>query len=981
MSVLRLLVASASSGVMVLAAGAAIAQTSTPPPPPATSTPPVSTPPATTPPPAAGTSVGELVVTGSRIRRTNYNTASPVQIITPDENKAEGLLDPAQALQHSALAAGSVQINNQFSGFVTNGGPGADSISLRGLGSQRTLVLLNGRRLNPAGISGTVAAVDLNVIPDAMVDHYEILKDGASSIYGSDAIGGVVNIITKDKYDGLTLESDNEYPQDHGAGGQYELSAVWGHVANNFHITASLQYFREQAIEIGDLPNGECPLEHQAAPTVSGFNYGRSYANGSPYCNFSQVDDVSTAAGIFVFSPSAPASNPYIPFAQLTYPNFPRITNIATDHLESTVDAQSPFQRFGGTVIGGVDLPNNSEFYFEGLLTNRQSSQNAFLPQFFPAQAGDRAIVANSPFDPFNPAFNAQPVLGLPVTVDSQNVWAGHIVAGLKGDFGGFLQDWKWDAYATYGFARATYTTRFQSSTRVHDALDAVIAPAGTPANLERVNPVNGLTYTCAVDIGTPSSGCVPLNFFESTAQLAVDPVLAYIDGSEQGHTNYDQVIVSGSANGPLFSLPAGMVQGVIGAEFRYDQLLDNPGPEAVSHDYFNLSTAGITQGNEDVGEFYVEGEAPLLKGVPLIDLLTLNVSGRFTDYKTAGSGFTYKFGLNWQINSTLRVRGSYGTSFRGPALFENYLAAQTSFTGATDPCANYGIFDAPSSNIFKNCKSEGLPGNFPGFSSTPEVFTEGALHRLKPETSNNLTIGPVWQPTFADLQVSIDYYRIEVKNEIATLGPSNILNLCYTSTLFRSGSPYCTFLSARDADGNIENIDDSYLNIADQIVSGVDMNWTYRRKFDIGQFTWQGEFTYALEDNQQLIQGSSFQNFTGTFGEPHFVGDTNVSWRQGSWTGTYTLEYLGPQNEQPLTGDPTSRYKEYQEQQFYHTLSLVYQGDKFKVTAGVRNILNSYPPEISNNPSTPTVAEFANGFGNLNLEGRTFFLDVRKSF
>jgi len=988
-SALRRLAFCFVSSAVLVAAGAAAAQdqqggsaapAGTP------ASPPPATPPAVKPAASESTTT-ELVITGSRIRgQTVYNSVSPVEIVTPDEDKAEGIIDPADALQHSALAAGSVQINNQFSGFVTNGGPGADTLSLRGLGSQRTLVLLNGRRLNPAGVSGTVAAVDLNVIPDAMVDHYEILKDGASSIYGSDAIGGVVNIITKDKYDGLTLESDNDLTQ-RGHGNSYELSATYGHVAENFHVTASLQYFRQDELTIGDLPNGKCPPENQFAPTVQGQNYGRSYANGAPYCQFEQVDDVSddgpNTPGLFVFSGSAPASDPYIPFKQNTYPTYPRITNINTDTAEANVDAESPFQRFGATMIGGVDLPNNTEFYFEDLLTNRTSQQAAFLPQFFPADPTTIGMVSSSVFSPFH-GDTVIPVIGAPVSHFTQDVWAGHAVFGFKGDFGTFLSGWKWDTYATYGFSTASYTTQFQDKPNLYNALDAVPAVPGMPANLVRTNPVDGLNYTCNIDLTNPGSGCYPLDWFESTAQFQTDPALKYIDKTETGHTNYEQVVVSGTADGPLFALPAGEVQGVIGAEFRYDALKDNPGPIAAAQDYFNLSTAGITQGNEDVGEVYLETEIPVIKGVPLIDLFSIDASGRFSDYKTAGTGLTYKIGANWQINSTLRVRGTYGTSFRGPALYENYLAAQTSFTSASDPCAMYGINASPTSNLYKNCASEGLSPTGNGFPSTPLVLTQGALGRLKPETSTNLVVGPVWQPTFADLQVGIDYYRIDVKNEISTIGPQNILDLCYDSAQFRSGSPYCTLISPRGSDGSIAQIDDSYLNVAEQIVSGVDFNLDYGYKFDVGQLHVHGEATYALEDNQELIPGTGFTNYVGSWGEPHFVGDVAITWRTHGWKFQWTTNYLGPQSEQSYTGDPTSRYKEYQQQQFYHSISLEYQGDKWRATAGIRDLFDSYPPVESFNPSpgyAPILDQYGNGTGNLQLLGRTFFFQLRKEF
>jgi iron complex outermembrane receptor protein len=932
--------------------------------------------------------VGELIVTGSHIRRTTYNTASPVQVITNEDTRLEGVFDPGAVLQLTPQAAGYAQVNNQLSGFVVNGGPGADTISLRGLGSDRTLVLLNGRRLNPSGVSGTVAAVDLNVIPDALVDRYEILTDGASSIYGSDAIGGVVNIITKDHYDGLNIEANAAIPT--RAGSNEEFSISGGQVRDNYHILFGAQFSNQDGIKIRDLPGGACPLELQQLPTGGGYNFGRSYANGSPYCANTQTNDVSdlSTGGTFVYDPTQPASFPYSPFAQDPFGTVPRHTNIATDPRTADVDALSPVRRFGVTALGGVDLPNNMEFYFEDLVTNRKSEQAAFLPQFFPATFNDAVNVSLTPFNPFVDPVNGpdlvQPILTLPVSQFTQDVWAGRFVFGLKGDFGSHLSGWHWDGSVTYGFSRAQYTETAQLANRVENALQDVVAPAGTPANDMVFNPVDGLNYTCAVNITKPSEHCTPINFFQSSLAFDASPAFKYIDSIQQGHTRYDQVIVSGTADGPLFKLPAGEVQGVLGAEFRYDSLNDTPSIDAINQNLFNLSTSGITKGDEDVGEVYGEVEAPLLRGVPFFDNLTLNLSARYTDYKTSGSDVTYKVGLNWQIIPSVRIRSTYGTSFRGPALFENYLAAQTSFTGATDPCQLYGVNAAPGSNLFKNCASEGLTPTFVGYSSTPEVFTQGALGRLKPETSTNFTIGPVLQPKWANLQFSVDYFRIDVENEIATIGPQNLLNLCYDSADFRSGSPYCTLISPRDASGNIALIDDSYINIARQIISGLDFNLDYRKDFPIGALAVKASFTYNFEDTQTLIPNTAPTNFTGTFGEPHLVGNFDARFRHGAWSALWSSTYFGKQVESGLTGDPISRYNETQEEQWYHTISLTYTGDKWKATAGIRDLLDAYPPVISNNPSTgfaPRVGEFANGYGNLQLYGRTFFFSLSKDF
>jgi iron complex outermembrane receptor protein len=927
-----------------------------------------------------------VVVTGSRIRRTNFNTPAPVQVITTDEGKLQGLVGATAILQGSTAAAGYVQLNGQFSGFVINGGPGIESISLRGLGDQRTLVLLNGQRLNPAGVSGTVAAVDLNVIPNALVDRYEILKDGASSIYGSDAIGGVINIITRDKFDGINIETNDVIPTD-GAGTISEIAVSGGRVRDNYHVLAGFEYYEQDAIRIRDLPGGRCPLELQRLPTGGPYNFGRSYADGSPYCANTQTDFVANldTGQTFVYDATQGPAFPYTLFHQNGFGTVPRITNIATDPRTADVDALSPERHYDFTLLGGVDLPHGVEFYFEDLVTDRQSQQAAFLPQFFPATVPDIISASFSPFNPF-PDF-VQPVMTAPIPDNTQDVWAGRALFGLRGDFGGaFLSGWKWDTTFTYGFSRARYTTQAQLNSKVQNALNAVVAPPGTDPSLVRMNPVDGLGYTCAVNIANPGERCFPIDWFESSAAFASDPALRYIDATDHGHTDYDEIVFNGTADGPLFKLPAGDVQGVLGFEVRWDNLLDYPGRFGVARDYFNLSSAGVTKGSNSVAEVYAEGEAPLLKGMPLFDSLTLNLSGRYTGYQSGGSAGTYKVGVNWQVVPWLRFRATYGTSFRGPALFENFLAAQTSFTGANDPCAMYGANAAPGSNLFKNCASEGLPPTFIGYSATPEVFTQGAQGRLKSETSKNLTVGFVFQPSFADLQVSVTYFNIEVDNEIALLGASNILNLCYDSAQFRNGSPYCTLVSPRDSNNNIALINDSYLNVAVQRVSGVDFSVLYNKKFDFGTFIFDGEATYATEDNQELFPGSGFTNFTGTFGEPRWVADGQVRFRRGDWMATWTTNYLGPQSDYRLTGErPGGRYLESQREQFYHSVSISYDApDKWKATLGVRNIFDKFPPVISNNPDaafTPRVGEFANGYGNLNLFGRSIFVSVSKDF
>ena len=192
-----------------------------------------------------------ITVTGSRLRRDAFNSVSPVQLITREEVTAAGFSSATEALQSTGVTTGGAQINNAFGGFVTDGGPGANTLSLRGLGPERTLILINGRRVAPSGTRGAVGSADLNVLPNAIIDHIEILKDGASSIYGSDAIAGVVNIVTLDDIEGVTFEAQYNSPLD-GGGEQGRVSVVGGCGGDRWSFGGSLEFYDRSELTLAD---------------------------------------------------------------------------------------------------------------------------------------------------------------------------------------------------------------------------------------------------------------------------------------------------------------------------------------------------------------------------------------------------------------------------------------------------------------------------------------------------------------------------------------------------------------------------------------------------------------------------------------------------------------------------------------------------------------------------------------------------------
>ncbi len=229
-----------------------------------------------------------MVVSGSRIKRDNFSSAAPVTIIRNEDAVSAGFTSTAQVLQSTAITGGQGQINNAYGGFVTDGGPGANTIGLRGLGPTRSLVLLNGRRMAPSGTRGSVGAADLNTLPNSIIDRIEVLKDGASSIYGSDAVAGVVNIITKKNLTSFNVDASTSRPVD-GGGNSNNFSISGGQVADNWRFLASYQVNDQESLTLGQRDWTRCNTDYRRTSAGGVVGDWGSYdykdpATGQPKC-------------------------------------------------------------------------------------------------------------------------------------------------------------------------------------------------------------------------------------------------------------------------------------------------------------------------------------------------------------------------------------------------------------------------------------------------------------------------------------------------------------------------------------------------------------------------------------------------------------------------------------------------------------------------------------------------------------------------
>jgi iron complex outermembrane receptor protein len=941
---------------------------------------------------AAG-EIEEIVVTGSRIRRDEFSSASPVQVIDMEMSTLAGLIDTSEILQGSTVAANSTQINNLLGGFVTNGGPGVNTLDLRGLGANKTLVLLNGRRLNPAGTRGTVAAVDLNTLPASVIKRVEILKDGASSVYGSDAVTGVVNIITRDDLDGFAGHFQTSVPNESG-GEIYSADIAWGLSTDRANIVVGVEWFDRRSLAEGQRDWSTCLEENYIDPDTGEDISTVDPTTGEVKCWNSPANDYVVVQGS-----SNPESSFFHEFAgrwirddSVTClpgetgcaPGW-RIGSLAERKFDNerqrNADLIFSTKRVNFFSFGDIDISapmgGDMNVYYEYMYNNRRTEQNGG-PRQFAVRVDQSSLVAEafSPFyDPVGGNFLDLPLL-LPYDQDGrQEVDWTRALGGIKGGFGD--TSWSWDIHYAYGRSNGSYGSTQMLVDRVTNMLDIVETSPGV--------------YDCAINLDGNASGnfergqCIPFNPYAEIGQINdfSPDVLDYMTSYEVGFTTYTQNVVDGYVTGDLFELPAGTVGAVLGFQWREEEIDDSPSSGAINGNLWGFTSSGITQGTEEVKEVYGEIEVPVLRDVTAFQDLTFSASGRWTDYKTVGDDTTYKLGLNWQIIDQFRLRSAFGTSFRAPALYESFLGGQTAFSSAGDPCTDWNL-EPSSSNVYQNCQSEGVPLDHGGFTSTPTVITFGNAGRLVPETSESLTVGAIIDLDAIGISLAVDYFDFDVKDEITRFGPQSIIDQCYEGPTdeFRQPGTICDFIAPRNpVTQNISDINDSYFNINRIQVNGFD--YTVRYDVTLANVDWTADFRASQIDTwERELFGGTVEDLNNTIGLPDWNAQFDLTARWNDWTFYYGLDWIGGQDSYEDEGeDPaTSIFVLDTDDVFYHALSARYTADNWSCQLGVTNLTDEDPPLVSDIccPFNFAGAAFYSGY---DLRGTSVFLNVEIEF
>lgn len=954
-----------------------------------------------------------VVVTGSHIRRDEFSSPSPIQVISREGSVLAGLSTTTETLQGSTVSGGGQQINNYFGGFVTDGGPGANTLSLRGLGAVRTLLLVNGRRLAPAGTRGAVGSADLNVLPSAIVDRIEILKDGASSTYGSDAVAGVVNIITKNGVNGFTLEGHRNSTFD-GGGNTTSFAISGGRSSDRGQLLGSFEVYDRSNLAIGDRDWASCPTKVLIDPTTGDYAPGTILdpATGEPRC-FPITTYTGVQSGIannymlsyyYTFDPDVGdfvnQGLRWTPDASSTGP-FPGFRNVDAEANRPAADPRqlndsliSPSRNYTAFLTGSYDtgMLGNAELYFEGAWHRRESQQVGSRQLYLDYHLGP--AFENHPFIPqelydaggliaVNPYGNY--VLARAFTFwgndeGSQNVEFGRLVGGMRGALP--IGDWSYDLTVITNRSDASYTFESFLEDRIYNTLYVTeVAPGFDGAT--RVG-FDGLTYTCSVNVTAPGSGCIPAPLLDPSL-LGGNYSQAYRDyvfTDVTGRTVYKEDTVSAVINGPVVDLPYGRLRAALGFEARWMEIDDTPDPQMQADNLYNLTSAGITRGKDKVHEFFAEVDVPLLAGVTGAQDLTMTASSRYTDYDSAGSDTTYKIGLTYTPVSWLKLRGTRGTSYRAPAVFEQFQAPTSGFlSGGSDPCQFYGDDYEPTDTVYINCAADGLP---PTWGANNGVQINGAGGgNLDSEHSTAETVGIILQPAlptgFGDLAFAVDWWRIDIKNQVTQLG-SGVARACYSDPDFRAGGNYCNF-THRD-ENNILIVDDFFTNIARQRAGGLDFNLRYTRDIGVGALTADLRMTLYEEQESQLIPTDPVDDYNGTLLAPKMVGDIDLRYEWKAWTVYYGLSHIGNMDSNAYLGvDPAEDPFDFDAGSYtLHNLAVKYEGaNDWDVIVGVRNVTDEAPPVVS--PGAYTRIGNSALYSAYDYFGRRGYVTLTKSF
>ena len=905
----------------------------------------------------------EVVVTGSRLRRDrDFVEISPVATVGMDEIQNSGYLTLEQTVNRMPqLRPESTSNSNQYGGA-------AMSADLRGLGRVRTLVLVDGRRYIPAEITGVA---DLASIPDMMVQSAELVTGGASAVYGSDAIGGVVNFRLRNDIQGVTARYQR------GASGygdgeteRADLLVGYGSDDGTSNVAFAFSWSERGTILGADRSFSAIPLfpvgdEGELVQFAAGNIFGNRVALNSAQMPLIKGVDLSNADG------ECPATDRIIGvrFGSGGQP-LPWCRIRDGYNYAETNYLLRPIDRFQISAIGHHEINDRVEAYAQVFNIKYRQDYQMAADATPTTSAGYPRGTVYIPNAVNNPVFS--PTL--------QSFWAqnaelfdpdgdGHYevfstgrrmvefgprhfdyttnaflaTGGLRGDFDVGENNWTWDTFYQFSRNDMDWTLiNLTSKSALALGLDVVVDEDGTAS--------------CR----NPIRGCVPLNVFGT--DVLTQEMVQFMRTERVTDYRFERTVAGATLAGDLFELPAGNVATAFGAEFREEYIREVPNDVQLRNDLTSQSIApSVVEGDYNLSEVFGEARIPLLDNQMGLQGLALEGAARVANYSTVGSVSTWNLSLDMDVNEQLKIRAGYGTAIRAPNLDELLAPVGTGFEPDTDPCVTEA---SPSQAVKDLCVQQGVPANLIDtlIGSARQGYDEisGGNPNLSEEQADTLTAGFVLSPNFlTGLTMSMDYYTIEMTGAIAQVGGPQLISDCFTTLDINSAS--CQSI-VRDRNGNILEVYSPLLNLADRNVDGLDWSASYivdsvpdwlslpdrEANMDVQWFgSWQ--FTNSV----QVLQSTPALDCAGKYSgacsrgatrpSPNFRGLLRANWNSGPLTLSPEMNYVGQ-----LELSETSGPLEVGTQDPWVTFNLNGSWDFTENTAlnfGINNLTDNEPP------------------------------------
>lgn len=931
--------------------------------------------------------VERIQVTGSKIKRFNLTSPTPVTVISGVEMENQGITNVNDLLAEMPQATVGLSPETTTNTIYASG---LNTTDLRGLGSERTLVLVNGRRFVPGSVGDT--AVDLNNIPTTMIERIEIATGGAAAVYGADAVAGVVNIITKKSMDGIELDVSTVRPEQSG-GEQNNFSITGGMEGDKLSFIASFNYTENKSYGKLSRDFFRNPVNSYANPANTSGDDGipsrvvlgqptglAYYSEGGDF--FTKDAFVDNGYDNHHYTFDANGNVRAFDYGLGRIPN-PGVGRDATSYFQDNQNQgdgvfghgyksyfQTPLERVIASAYGTYELNDDHTLTFDFTYSDTDSTTESSPAFFRHTIRRDNAFIK----DDMAKLMDDNELTSVTLRQANENLWGDRaynqereVFRTSIGAEGILSDDWGYSTYAQFGrIEQNTLWTGEVLTQNLANSIDAVEYQG---------NVVCAKRNTDGDVIGA-IEGCTPFNTMGATS--ATQAQLDYIATDATRFAKHDQVVFALTVDGALFELPAGYVAAAFTAEHRRESATITPSENMEKGLIFGNSSLPM-DGDIDVNEFSAEISIPLLEETFLTTDLTLETAFRYMDYSVTGEDNAWKLALNWGVTDELRVRLNRSKSVRAPNLGDLFTPNSKTFSpGRADVCRADSIAESGSKykdNVIKNCQAAGLPE---GWMPSKEWLAGGSLpgyiqgnQNLKNETSNDYTIGVIYTPEFIEgLDLTLDYWSFEIDDAIEYYGRDNV-KLCYESTSL--DNLFCNNVERDSKTGEITNFYDRPINAATVAIKGIDVESAYRTELFSGDLALKLTATYLIDDNSNSTgRTEDFRNDVGETASPRWKGRFNAVYSHDDSAYVLTMNY---RHATVNDNDWTIEDNNYNEISSYTTFDFMYKTyvmDELQLRVGVNNILDREPPR---NPFTYDDGEF------FDVKGRRLSLGAKYTF